>query len=209
MTTTTAEKTYWQTAADDPDVDIKYIADVDTDECLLHMAPVGKALHDSNAKILDLGCGVGRLAIPLAQHFIDYSVVGVDISPKMVAIANKRFKATRRKFAGDFINNFEALVNDGRTIPQPDKTFAGAYSMLLFQHLDPETVQGYIKEVARVLKYGVFRLQFVEGEYHHQLDHNHTTKEMTQYLKAAGFTVGEVNNGLVHPQWTWITAVKI
>jgi SAM-dependent methyltransferase len=35
----------------------------------------------ANARCLDLGCGQGRLSVPLAQHFAAGTVVGVDLSP--------------------------------------------------------------------------------------------------------------------------------
>lgn len=41
----------------------------------------------ARAKALDFGCGVGRLAIPLARRFAE--VVGVDISPSMIAEARR------------------------------------------------------------------------------------------------------------------------
>lgn len=43
------------------------------------------------ASILDMGCGVGRHAVPLAQR--GYAVTGVDLSPDMLAQARQRAEA--------------------------------------------------------------------------------------------------------------------
>ena len=41
-------------------------------------------------KVLDVGCGPGRVAIPLAK--LGYDVIGIDISPSYIEIANSRVK---------------------------------------------------------------------------------------------------------------------
>ncbi|MCH9038335.1 MAG: class I SAM-dependent methyltransferase, partial [Chloroflexi bacterium] len=42
----------------------------------------------STGRVLELACGTGRITIPLAQAGIN--VVGVDLSPSMLAIARKK-----------------------------------------------------------------------------------------------------------------------
>jgi SAM-dependent methyltransferase len=46
-------------------------------------------------KILDMGCGAGRVSIPLAKFGAD--VTGIDIVPEMVAAANKNAAKNRAK----------------------------------------------------------------------------------------------------------------
>jgi len=43
----------------------------------------------NNRKILDLGCGTGELSIYISKN-TNAEVVGIDISPKMIDIANKK-----------------------------------------------------------------------------------------------------------------------
>ena len=47
----------------------------------------------ASGRIVDLGCGTGRLLIPLARR--GYSCVGVDLSPHMLAVAAEKARAAR------------------------------------------------------------------------------------------------------------------
>ena len=49
------------------------------------------SLHDTNARVLDLGCGTGELAVPLAAHADE--VVAVDPSPAMLDAVRDRADA--------------------------------------------------------------------------------------------------------------------
>jgi ubiquinone/menaquinone biosynthesis C-methylase UbiE len=194
------ERQYWDKAAADPDVDQKYIADVDTEECLKALSPLGKVIELSSIKILDLGCGVGRLAIPIAKRFIDHQVFAVDISEEMIRIMVER--------SGD-MENLSPIVNDGRKLRFGSDTFMAAYSMLLFQHLDEDGVLAYIQEVGRILKRGgIFRFQFIEGTENEPFSHHYDRSVIIDYLAANGIKVSGIDEGLVHEQWTWITGVK-
>jgi SAM-dependent methyltransferase len=76
---------------------------------------------------LDFGCGVGRLVIPLASQ--SKSVVGVDISPSMLAEAHRNCE-------------FEKI--DNVTLVQSDDSLSGVsglfnliHSYIVFQHIPP------------------------------------------------------------------------
>jgi SAM-dependent methyltransferase len=47
----------------------------------------------SRARILDVPCGIGRIAIPLAQ--LGFMVTGVDFSPHLVAVANSKARLSK------------------------------------------------------------------------------------------------------------------
>jgi SAM-dependent methyltransferase len=107
---------------------------------------------------LELGCGIGRLAVPLARRFQE--VLGVDIAPGMVQRA--------RSFAQDNgIENISfASISGPEELLQQAGHFAGncdfIYSLLVFQHI-PEfsMIEGYL-HVIRVLLHprGLAYLQF-------------------------------------------------
>ncbi len=205
------EKSYWDTAAADPDVDIKYIPDVDTEQCIFKIwAPFNSAnpRRYSNTppqRTLDLGCGVGRLTVPFQLNCLDSQwgekdkvVYGLDISPKMIEIARARSNG-RPSF----------VLGDGRTVPFISANFDYVYSMLLFQHLPLEAVLGYIEETARVLKPGgMFRFQFIEGDEDEPFSKHHFWPLIREALEESGFDIKDHEIGLLHPQWSWISAKK-
>lgn len=132
------EKSYWNEAAKDPQVDDKYISDIPDNGFL-------ERLMQPEGKVLEIGCGVGRL--------MEDGYSGIDISEEMLKIARERKPKCEFK------------LTDGRTIPYPDESFDVVYCVLVFQHLPLEAVRGYVKEAERVLKKGgKFVFQLIEGE---------------------------------------------
>lgn len=73
-------------------------------------------------RALDFGCGVGRLTIPLSDHF--ETVTGLDISPGMLDEA-------RRNSAG---RNIEYLPSDD-ALSRVDGTFDFVSSVMVLQHI--------------------------------------------------------------------------
>jgi len=100
---------------------------------------------------LDFGCGVGRLSQPLADYFD--KVVGVDISPQMIQLANQ-------------INQHPGTIRyvcNGRSdlAVFASGEFTFMYSNVVLQHLEPDTALGFLRELLRVVAPGgtlVFQL---------------------------------------------------
>lgn len=76
-------------------------------------------------KLLDLGCGTGRFALPLAAK-LGYSVTGVDVSREMIAKA--KAKDTQGQVEWSIAN-----VND---LPYSDSSFDVVFMSHLLHHLD-------------------------------------------------------------------------
>jgi SAM-dependent methyltransferase len=76
-----------------------------------------------HSRVLDFGCGVGRLSLPLAERF--ETVVGVDIAPSMIEAAEARARE-----AG--VTNARFLV-DGESRLEP-AGFDLVYCALVLQH---------------------------------------------------------------------------
>ncbi len=92
-------------------------------------------------RALDFGCGVGRLAQALAPHF--EQVVGIDIAPSMIALAEKHNK---------FASKCQYLVNDTDDLAVlPSGSIDFIYSNIVLQHMQPQYARNYIKEFCRVL----------------------------------------------------------
>lgn len=89
---------------------------------------------DSTEPILDLGCGVGE---PIARYLIErgYGVLGVDSSPTMIEICNRRFPET------------EWLVGDMRRL-RLRRRFAGVVAWDSLFHLHPDDQRRMFKRFA-------------------------------------------------------------
>jgi ubiquinone/menaquinone biosynthesis C-methylase UbiE len=93
---------------------------------------------------LDFGCGVGRLTQALADHF--QQVIGIDISSRMIELANNFNKQQERV---KYVHN--AHENLGRF---SDQSFDFVYSNLVLQHMKPVYAMGYINEFFRITRPG-------------------------------------------------------
>jgi SAM-dependent methyltransferase len=106
-------------------------------------------------RVLEIGCGMGRLLRPLSERVA--AAVGVDVSAEMIARA-REFCAGRP--------NVELHVADGSGSLSflENGSFDFVYSHIVFQHVPRKAyIQRYLSEAARVLKPGgVLRVQ-VDG----------------------------------------------
>jgi len=94
-------------------------------------------------KILEIGCGIGRILIPMSKIFGE--TVGIDISSEMVQLGQKHITN---------IPNCKILESNGIDLSLfPDNHFDFCYSFIVFQHIpEKQIVEQYIKEVSRILK---------------------------------------------------------
>lgn len=90
-------------------------------------------------RILDLGCGNGRLYSTIVSEKIDYA--GIDFSEELIKIAQKKYPE------GDF------MVGDILNLPFPDDHFDKIYSIAVLHHIPSKKLrlQG-MREIRRVLK---------------------------------------------------------
>ena len=105
----------------------------------------------SKMNVLEIGCGIGRILIPMRKIF--GNVTGIDISSEMVLLGQKYVKD---------IPNCIIVENNGIDLSEfKDNSFDFCYSFIVFQHIpEKKIVQNYISEVSRVLKSGcLFRFQ--------------------------------------------------
>ena len=105
----------------------------------------------SSMNILEIGCGIGRILIPMRKIF--GNVTGIDISSEMVLLG--------QKYVSD-IPNCSIVENNGTDLAEfSDNSFDFCYSFIVFQHIpEKKIVENYIKEVSRILKSScLFRFQ--------------------------------------------------
>ena len=94
--------------------------------------------------VLDLGCGVGRHVVYLAER--GFRMAGVDISPSGMRLTQE--VCSLRQF------NFEGHVSDMSTLPWEDETFDAVLSISAIHHHQRREIVRTLGEVRRVLKPG-------------------------------------------------------
>jgi ubiquinone/menaquinone biosynthesis C-methylase UbiE len=105
----------------------------------------------SAMKILEIGCGAGRMTRPLSRLF--GSVEAVDVSREMILCAQSALQDCP---------NVRFHLNNGTDLSMfSDAEFDFAFSSIVFQHIPRKSiVANYIKEAARVLRPGrIFKFQ--------------------------------------------------
>jgi SAM-dependent methyltransferase len=95
-------------------------------------------------KMLDFGCGVGRMTRAFSAYF--KSCVGLDVSEKMVGLAKKYNSGLPR---------CEFMASEAARLPLPDRTFDFVFTVLVLQHLPTKrAILNYIAEFVRIAKEG-------------------------------------------------------
>lgn len=107
---------------------------------------------------VEIGCGIGRLAIPMARHF--ENVVGFDISSAMVEQASAN--ASARGMTNASFCKVEAPERLAQQVPEIAGNADFLYSFLVFQHIDDfRVIDAYINSIGTLLApSGIAYLQF-------------------------------------------------
>jgi SAM-dependent methyltransferase len=94
-------------------------------------------------RALDFGCGVGRVALPLAARC--RQVLGVDIAPEMVA-------ESRANAIAEGISNVTFEVADG--LDRVEGLFDFVHSMVVLQHVPPRLGYGMFERLVSLVAPG-------------------------------------------------------
>jgi SAM-dependent methyltransferase len=115
-----------------------------------------------SSKILDVGCGMGRLAVPLTRYLDeDGSYDGLDIVESGIKWCNENIAARHRNFHFSLADVFNAEYQPGGRakaseyrFPYADETFDLVVLASVFTHMVPDEMEHYVTEVSRVLQRG-------------------------------------------------------
>jgi len=114
----------------------------------------------SNEKVLDVGCGIGRMAIPLTRYLDkNGSYDGFDIVPMGVDWCQKNISTKYSNFHFQIADNFNRFYNPNcmfksseYKFPYSDESFDFIFLTSVFTHMLPTDMENYFTEIARVLK---------------------------------------------------------
>ncbi|MBX5440666.1 MAG: class I SAM-dependent methyltransferase [Solirubrobacteraceae bacterium] len=127
------------------------------DEFLGHL--VDLAGLEPRSDVLDVGCGIGRIARPLAGYLTTGRYAGFDVDPRGIAWCRERYPADRFRF--DLVDLRNARYNpDGRLspldfrFPYDDDAFDVAIMTSVVTHLQAAECEHYLRETMRVLRPG-------------------------------------------------------
>ncbi len=166
-------------------------------ELLDRVAAVAGAKATPAAPMCDLGCGPGQIGAYLAERGLP--VVGIDLSPGMVAQARRSFPALA----------FEQ--GDMTALTRADGSFTGIVSFYAIIHLPRGRVPVALAEMHRTLVEGgelVLAAHQGEGSLHADEMLGHTAnldatlfplEELTGLVEAAGFAIREAHQREPYP----------
>lgn len=110
--------------------------------------------------ILDVGCGIGRLAVPLTAYLTNqgryegFDVVqdGVNWCKKNISNKYPNFTFTYTPLRNDLYNLSTEQQAQSFVFPYPNNSFDAVVLTSVFTHMQYAEVQHYLKEIKRVLK---------------------------------------------------------
>ncbi len=127
-----------------------------SEEILTDMINICQGKDPKQMRVLEIGCGAGRVTRALAQIFGE--VYGVDISGEMVRQAKEALSG---------VANVHIFQNNGKDLSiLGDTRFDFAFSSIVFQHVPSrEVIESYVMSVRRRLRPGgLFKFQIQGGE---------------------------------------------
>jgi SAM-dependent methyltransferase len=111
-----------------------------------------------SANVLEIGCGVGRLAYELAPFLAGGTYAGFDISPKAIGWLNEHYAPRLPNFRFDLVDARNVRYRPSRgaeaaaiRFPYDDDQFDVACAFAVFMHMTLPEIRNYCEEIARVL----------------------------------------------------------
>lgn len=110
--------------------------------------------------VLDVGCGIGRMAISLTKYLNEEgSYEGFDVVKKGIDWCNKNITCRYPNFCFEWANIFNSEYNpkgkytaDKYIFPYPNESFDFVFLISVFTHMLPQDIEHYSSEIARILR---------------------------------------------------------
>ena len=129
-------------------------------EYLAHLVRLGGIKPQD--RVLDIGSGIGRLAVPLTQYLdptasylgLDPAREGIDWCQSAITPVYPSFRFRHLDVAHEIYNPDGLKRGDSLVLPVGDRSISFAFMVSVVTHLPPNEVMVYAREVARVLAPG-------------------------------------------------------
>ncbi|WP_439578548.1 class I SAM-dependent methyltransferase [Elioraea sp.] len=123
---------------------------------------VRRAGLDPTERVLDLGCGIGRMTVPLTQYLAETArYEGVDVDAAAIAWCARAITPVYPQFTFRHLDVIHPLYNPAGTLaaehaalPFASASFDVVLLVSVLTHLDRAAVRRYAAEIARVLAPG-------------------------------------------------------
>jgi ubiquinone/menaquinone biosynthesis C-methylase UbiE len=114
-----------------------------------------------NHNVLDVGCGIGRMAIPLTTYLTTGTYEGFDIIDRGIRWCTRTLSAEHANFHFQLADVYNEWYNPGGRhdpadyrFPFPHESFDFVFLTSVFTHMLPREVENYFAEIVRVLRRG-------------------------------------------------------
>jgi SAM-dependent methyltransferase len=109
-------------------------------------------------RVLDLGCGIGRMALPLTQYLDGGSYDGIDVAASGIAWCREHIASAYSNFRFHHLDIAHPIYNPGGALaagtvrlPFPDGAFDFIFLCSVLTHLTAAEVRAYAREIRRVM----------------------------------------------------------
>lgn len=113
-------------------------------------------------RVLDIGCGVGRMALPLADYldkggtYLGFDIVkkGIEWCRKNITPRHPNFHFVHADIANKFYNEKGTIHSGHYIFPAKDHSMDFCFATSVFTHMLPVEVEQYFRESSRVMAKG-------------------------------------------------------
>jgi SAM-dependent methyltransferase len=115
---------------------------------------------DPGDRVLDVGCGLGRVALPLSRLLdergsydgFDTSSEYIEWCQRALPLDSARFRFHHFSIQSSHYNEQGLLSAEAFPFPWPESSFSLAIAVSLFTHLSASATRNYLHEIARTLQ---------------------------------------------------------